>query len=119
MSDEIVQYYVVNEELNMSPGKLAAQIAHAATWMALDLASPVSSKFPEFHDYFKQWFREGMKKVVLRGNQQQLERLIQHDFYHIQDSGLTEVPRGALTVVGLPPMPKDIAQDYVKQLRLY
>lgn len=119
MSDEIVQYYVVNQELNMSPGKLAAQIAHAATWMALDLASPVSSKFPEYHDYFKQWFREGMKKVVLRGRQSDLEQLIQHDFYHIQDSGLTEVPRGALTVVGLPPMPKGMAQGFVKQLKVY
>ncbi len=119
MANDIVQYYVVNEELSMSPGKLAAQIAHAATWMALDLASPVSSKFPEYHDYFKQWFREGMKKIVLRGKQSELEALIQHDFYHIQDSGLTEVPRGALTVVGLPPMPKDQALEYVQRLSLY
>lgn len=28
--DELIQYYVINSELNMSPGKVAAQTAHGA-----------------------------------------------------------------------------------------
>ncbi len=34
-TQHMVQYYVVNESLNMSPGKIAAQVAHAATTLTL------------------------------------------------------------------------------------
>ncbi|TMV51466.1 peptidyl-tRNA hydrolase [Paenibacillus mesophilus] len=120
MTEEIVQYYVVNRELSMSPGKMAAQAAHAATVAAIDLLRGDDSRFPspEFLQWFAEWYRGGMKKIVLKGTTGNLEKLTEHGFYPIHDGGLTEIPSGSLTVVCLPPMPKSKAQAYVKGLSL-
>lgn len=120
MAEEIVQYYVMNRELSMSPGKMAAQAAHAATVAAIDLLRGDDSRFPspEFLQWFAEWYRGGMKKIVLKGTTRELEKLAEHGFYPIHDGGLTEIPSGSLTVVSLPPMPKSKAQSYVKGLNL-
>ncbi|MEF3306192.1 aminoacyl-tRNA hydrolase [Paenibacillus sp. GYB003] len=119
--EEIVQYYVVNEELPMSPGKLAAQTAHAATVTAIDMLRGDASRFPapEFLQWFAEWYRSGMKKIVLKGPAGTLQKLADQGFYPIVDGGLTEVPAGSLTVVGLPPLPRSKARAYVQGLPLY
>lgn len=110
MEDEIVQYYVVNKELNMSPGKIAAQVAHVATHIALACGDLI--QFYSWLDKYNQ------KKIILKGKQKDLERLIGQGFYYVRDLGLTEIEEGSLTVVGLPPMYKSEAQKYVKRLQL-
>jgi peptidyl-tRNA hydrolase len=109
--DELIQYYVVNQDLNMSTGKVAAQVAHVATIIAM---------YEGGNDNFHNWFQKSdQKKIILKGKQKDLEKLIDQGFYYIRDNGLTEIPAGSLTVAGLPPMPKSEAQQYVKRLRLY
>lgn len=105
----LVQYYVVNSELSMSKGKVAAQVAHVATGIAL--------KYKEDSN-FKKWYENGQTKVILRGKEKDLLKLIDSGFEHIRDNGHTEIPEGSLTVVGLPPMPKKEAKKYIKRLQV-
>lgn len=110
MEDELVQYYIVNKELNMSAGKLAAQVAHVATIIAT---------MKRFNDTFHMWYQGNQKKIILKGSEKELNKLIEQGFYYIRDIGLTEIPENSLTVVGLPPMKRSEAQKYVKRLQLY
>ncbi|MDF2533936.1 MAG: hypothetical protein K0R18_93 [Bacillales bacterium] len=117
--DEIVQYFVVNSELEMSPGKIAAQVGHVATMIAYHAGRDSITTQSQETKWFSDWFYNDQKKIVLRGKQKELENLIAKGFIYIRDNGLTEIPAGSLTVVGLTPMPKDIAQEYVKRLQLF
>ena len=110
MEDELVEYFVVNSELNMSTGKVCAQVGHIATIIAVEYCD---------QDIFWKWYQKDQKKIILCGKQKDLEKLIDAGFYYIRDNGLTEVPKNSLTVVGLPPMLKSEAQKFVKRLQLY
>jgi peptidyl-tRNA hydrolase, PTH2 family len=94
------QCIVVRDDLKLSPGKLAVQVAHASV-MALERTdkSTVSS-----------WKSEGQKKVVLRAaNAQELFRLREEaeraglSSAIVQDAGLTEIPAGTVTALGIGP----------------
>jgi len=71
-------------------------------------------------DDWKQWYNNGknQKKIILRGKEKQLLKLIDQGFYYIRDKGLTELSNGTLTAVGLPPMKRSEAQKYIKRLQL-
>jgi peptidyl-tRNA hydrolase len=116
IKDELIQYYVVNNDLikeyDMSPGKIAAQVAHVATIIAIDNMNNID------RTKFYNWMEEGQKKIVLRGNQKDLEKLVNMGFNHVRDLGLTEIPANSLTVVGLGVMLRSEAQQYVKRLQL-
>ncbi|MDQ1000497.1 PTH2 family peptidyl-tRNA hydrolase [Neobacillus niacini] len=114
---DLVQYFIVNQDLKMSTGKTAAQVAHAATLSTVNLMSSQSS-FHERHDDFVEWIQNGMKKVILKGKQAELEKLEQRGFFSIRDSGLTEIKSGSLTVIALPPMVKSEAKEMVGHLTL-
>ncbi|WP_245308328.1 aminoacyl-tRNA hydrolase [Halalkalibacter urbisdiaboli] len=105
-----VQYYIVNEDLQMSAGKVAAQVAHAATQAVL-----FYHKNAGFHD----WLQTGQTKIVLKAKQKELEALLEHDFVSIRDAGKTEIAAGSLTVVCLPPMKKEDAKSLTSTFRLY
>jgi PTH2 family peptidyl-tRNA hydrolase len=122
-SDELVQYFVINSELNMSPGKIAVQVAHVAVIIIFsrkDLSFISKSNIEEYNNNkrIKDWYKKDQKKIILRGKQKDLEKLVEQGFYYIKDIGLTEVPAGSLTCVGLPPMYKSEAQPYIKRLQL-
>ena len=89
---ELVQYIVVNKDLNMSAGKLAAQVGHACTICAVN----------EFGNaLFTEWYRNSQKKIVLAGHQKDLEKLESEGYYAVRDNGLTEIPSGSLTAISL------------------
>ncbi|CAG7651673.1 hypothetical protein PAESOLCIP111_06366 [Paenibacillus solanacearum] len=111
---DLVQYFIVNDELRMSPGKIAAQVAHAATTMTLHIL--LNSK--QEHALFQDWLQSGQKKIVLKGSEQQLHQLTENGFLSIRDAGHTEVPSGSLTVVVLPPMAKNDARKFTSELQL-
>lgn len=114
---DLVQYFIVNQDLIMSKGKTAAQVAHAATLSTINLMSSQST-FSERHDDFVEWVQTGMKKIILKGKQAELERLEKRGFLSIRDSGLTEIKSGSLTVIALPPMGKFEAKEIVGHLTL-
>ncbi|WP_134683046.1 aminoacyl-tRNA hydrolase [Brevibacillus migulae] len=111
----IVQYYVVNEQLGMSPGKIAAQAAHAATMMMVHYLLNDT----KHREAFEAWFAQGQTKIVLRAPEEVLQKLGEEGFVSIRDAGHTEIPAGSLTVVVLPPMEKEAARRYVGGLKLY
>jgi PTH2 family peptidyl-tRNA hydrolase len=97
---------VVREDLEMSPGKLAAQVAHAAVTCAID----AKAKNPK---WFSEWYKEGQRKVVLRvrdldelkaldekARRARLTRAI------VTDAGLTELPPNTSTCLGIGPAPE-------------
>jgi peptidyl-tRNA hydrolase len=98
----------------MSSGKIAAQAAHAATMMTLHCLL----NDPGSHETFQAWLTRGQKKIVLRGKEAELNRLVDAGHLSIRDAGHTEVAAGSLTVVVLPPMPKAEAQQLVGTLKL-
>jgi len=106
---ELVQYYIVNEQLTMSKGKLSAQIAHAATIAAVNcIDDPL----------FKKWFMHEQKKITLRAKEKELIKLEKLGFFAVRDAGYTEIPANSLTVVALPPMTREDAKIYVKRFQL-
>ena len=94
---------VVRTDLGISKGKMAAQVAHAAVDCSLKSKKSDSSNF-------KKWFDEGQKKVVVKGqNESTLRNLQQHArevglvSSLVTDAGLTEVPAGTVTCLGIGP----------------
>ena len=94
---------VVRTDLGISKGKMAVQVAHAAVNCALKSRKSDSSNF-------NKWFDEGQKKVVVKGqNESTLRDLQQHArevglvSSLVTDAGLTEVPAGTVTCLGIGP----------------
>ncbi len=97
---EFKQVIVVRTDLNLSRGKLAVQVAHAAIMGFLKADEIVK----------KAWLREGQKKIVLKVDTLQelldiadkAKRLgLPTDI--VRDAGLTEVPPGTITVAVIGP----------------
>ncbi len=109
---------VIREDLQLSCGKIAVQVAHAAVECTLKAEK---SKNPNL----KEWLREGQKKVVLRVKS--LREIYELEFKArnmglntaiIKDAGLTEVPPGTVTCVGIGPGPEEIINKVTGSLPL-
>ncbi|PZD94458.1 peptidyl-tRNA hydrolase [Paenibacillus sambharensis] len=111
----IVQYYIVNHDLGMSAGKIAAQTAHAATTLTLHALLNEKGGSQEL---FRAWLESGQRKIVLKGKANELAELAGSGYLAIRDAGHTEVPSGSLTVVVLPPMLKSEAQKLTGRFSL-
>ena len=95
--------FVVNVELKMSPGKIAAQVGHATLGLYKYLQSQQEQRAG-----LEVWEDRGSKKIVLRGNdvRQMLDLKKKAYELHIanimvHDAGKTEVEPGSLTVFAL------------------
>ena len=94
------QCLIIRNDVRMSCGKRCAQAAHASIG-AYNNADKLLQKA---------WLSEGQKKVVLKANDERTlhelrviaERAgISHSL--IQDAGMTEIPPGTITALGLGP----------------
>ncbi|MDH7517657.1 MAG: peptidyl-tRNA hydrolase Pth2 [Candidatus Thermoplasmatota archaeon] len=118
MNFEYKMVIVTRKDLNLSPGKLAAQVAHAAVACALE-TKKTNSK------WFTKWQSEGGKKAVVRVDCEQ-------DFYPLKekaeqlrivtylvvDAGHTEIPAGTKTVLGIGPAPENLIDQVTGNLPL-
>jgi len=102
----------VRKDLRLSPGKLAAQVAHAAVNCAL----VAKRRQPE---RFDPWYDEGQKKVVVKvaNLQELLELKVAAEDAGlvtslVTDAGMTELPPNTTTCLGIGPAP-DILIDKV------
>lgn len=94
------QAILVRKDLNLPKGKLAAQVAHAA----------VDAVLKTDKETIAEWRAEGAKKVVLKVKDEKELRDYQKKADRaglrtvlITDGGLTVVPPGTVTVVGIGP----------------
>lgn len=94
---------VVRGELRLTPGKAAVQVAHAAVM----LVERAKERDP---DGLTAWLRQGQKKIALVVPS--LDDLVELDrrarargiaTAWVEDAGLTEVPPGTRTCLGLGP----------------
>ncbi len=109
------QVIVVREDLKMSPGKMAAQVAHAS------LGAYRNAK----KSNIIMWRLSGEKKVVVMCKDlEELKEIMKKakaqriNTYLVQDAGLTELPKGTITCLGLGPVKEEIINKVTGHLKL-
>ncbi len=109
---------MVRSDLKMGKGKLAAQVAHAAV-SAADKARKTR------REWYKKWFSAGQAKVVVKVDNlddvfdvrmnAEAEGL---PTYLIEDRGLTQLPPGTVTCLGIGPGPASKIDQVTGDLKL-
>lgn len=112
---EYKQCILVREDLKLPKGKMAVQVAHASL-SAYEWAKPGVQEA---------WKREGQKKIVLKVNSVEELFRFKEDARKmgiptalIQDAGLTCVPPGTITALGMGPAESTELDRIVGQLKL-
>lgn len=109
---------VVRNDLKLSKGKVAVQVGHSSVQCALQAKS-------KKRDWFKRWYGEGQKKVVLKVNSLEDLYLLKSQAeaknlltYLVTDAGLTEVKPGTVTCLGIGPAPEVLLDEVTGKLKL-
>jgi peptidyl-tRNA hydrolase len=92
--------YIINNDLKMSKGKIAAQVSHVACQLGAK-------------------YRTVGKAIVLKADEETLLRIVKHftsHIHYVRDAGLTQVPEGSLTCVGFKETP--FTYTITKRLKL-
>ncbi len=112
------QVIAVRIDLGMSKGKLAAQVAHGAV-TAAERARVTKQEI------WRSWMREGQKKIIVKVTSEEeiheLRRLaITSNLPQaiIQDAGMTELPPGTVTVIGIGPGKTETIDEVTGDLKL-
>lgn len=110
---------VVRLDLDLSRGKMAVQVAHAAVMCAME--SRVRAK-----PWLDRWLDEGQRKVVVKAPNLKTLGLLKEKALAegmvavlVQDAGLTEVEPGTVTVLGIGPAPDEAIDPITGHLPLY
>jgi PTH2 family peptidyl-tRNA hydrolase len=112
------QVIIVRTDLEMSPGKLAVQVAHGSV-AAAEHARKERSR------WLKAWLAEGQKKAVVKvSSDDELHELedkareLGVPAELVQDKGLTELPPGTTTVLAVGPAPSELVDKVTGHLPL-
>ena len=112
------QVIIVRRDVNMGTGKIAAQVAHAAV-MGAEKVKVARSK------WFNSWFASGQAKVVVKvKNIEELMDVrtraeqLNLPVVQVQDSGLTQIPSGTITCIGIGPAPSALIDKVTIELKL-
>jgi PTH2 family peptidyl-tRNA hydrolase len=112
------QVIAVRTDLGMSRGKMAVQVAHGS------LSASENARLSH-QDVWRAWYREGQKKVAVKvASEEELLELrraaINHQLPHalIRDAGMTELPPGTITVLGIGPARTEDVDKVTGNLKL-
>jgi PTH2 family peptidyl-tRNA hydrolase len=115
---ELKQVIVIRSDIEMGKGKMAAQAAHAALMSYLE-SQKIDKKISD------KWIETGEKKIVLKGeNLEMLKKLYEAFKYKgvpcalVSDAGLTELPPGTITALGIGPWSSEEIDKFTKTLKL-
>lgn len=105
---EIKQYFFVNADLKMTPGKVASQVAHVSQFITEEIIRSGYEKRPPPESYFTYmiWKKNCIKIILSATKEQLLELQKLPESRSVIDNGQTEVPDNSLTVVGFFPEQK-------------
>lgn len=108
----------VRNDLKLSKGKLAVQVAHASVICALKVRN-------ENMKWFKSWYDEGQRKIVVKAENIEMLYELKSTAEKkklttslVEDAGLTEVPPGTITCLGIGPGPENIVDEVTGKLAL-
>lgn len=122
--DKIVEYILVNKELNMGVGKIAGQVAHVQTIIDNKIKNYANIEVPTIDlldaiRWYEQWFSVGPQtKIILGAKEKDLLKAIEMGAVEVRDKGLTEIPPNSLTAVGFIPQPKSNLVSFTKKFQL-
>ncbi len=112
------QVLVIRADLNMSKGKIVVQAAHAAV-----TASEEARR--RYSKWWSDWLNEGQRKIAVKVKtlNELLELKLKAKearlpYSLIEDRGLTEVPPGTVTALGIGPAPANILDKLTGHLPL-
>lgn len=113
------QVIVLRVDLEMSEGKIAAQAGHAA----VSAAEEARKRNP---DWWNAWIKEGQCKIAVKAHSKQelleLEKKakkLKMPSALITDRGLTELPPGTITCLGIGPAPSSQVDKITGALNLF
>ena len=115
---EYKQVLVFRKDLQLSKGKIAAQAGHAAVSAAQDA-------YNRNKRWWDAWFHEGQRKIAVKvESEKELHDLeeaaeelgLPHAL--IVDAGLTEIPEGTVTCLGIGPAPTEKIDRLTSKLQL-
>jgi len=118
LGEDYKQVIVVRTDLGLPKGKLCVQVAHAAITAYLE-ALKIRKEWADA------WLNSGQKKIVVKVKS--LEELL--SIYNkaknaglpcclIKDAGLTVVPPGTITCIGIGPAPARLVDNITRGLKL-
>ena len=115
---EYKQVIVFRADLKLSKGKLAAQAGHAAV-------SASEEAHKRHRTWFEAWLFEGQRKIAVKvKDEKELTELetaaneLGLPNALIVDRGLTEIPEGTVTCLGIGPAPAKLMDRLTGQLQL-
>lgn len=112
------QVIVFRSDLRLSKGKTAAQAGHAAV-------SAAEEARKHRREWFEGWLKEGQCKIAVKvKNEKLMSELESHakelglPSALIVDRGLTEIPPGSVTCLGIGPAPAEKVDRITGMLKL-
>ncbi len=116
--DEIKQVIIIRTDLKMSRGKIAAQAAHASL-MSFFKTDRINEEVT------RKWLDAGEKKIVLKVPDEDALITLYNAFRYkdipcvlVTDAGLTEIPPGSKTALGIGPWMSNEFSDITDRLKL-
>jgi len=113
------QAIVLRADLKMSCGKAAVQACHGS----VSACEEAKKQRPE---WFRGWKAEGQRKIALRAESEahllELEKKaakLRIPMFLVSDMGLTELPPGTTTTLGVGPAPSNLVDKITGNLPLY
>lgn len=124
IQEEYVMYILVNSDLNMQKGKIAAQCCHSACNVIR-----IIEKWNKHPMWYKRWLEHHEPKIVLKAPEVVLRTIIEKLSYsstnpdsiwciHTVDIGRTQIPANSLTTIAFRPMMRQSTPQILKDLKL-
>lgn len=112
------QVIAVRTDLKMSKGKIAVQTAHGS------VSAYVKTK-KYYQDWADNWLSEGQRKITVKVNsEEEIHKLAEAarkadiPYAIINDAGLTQLPPGTTTVIGIGPSREELINKISDKLPL-
>lgn len=118
----MIQTFLVNTDLKMRKGKIAAQTAHGEVLYMEEKFN--GHQYGEMHDRYIEWMKDGMmKKVVLRATEEEIHKFIDlHGSIYwmnlVIDKGLTQIPEDSMTCLVVEPLGEKKHKELFSEFKL-